>query len=270
MQTIKQYTNKYGNSLKNTMDNAVGNKYSEIKDWYEKVILEPVGNQIYSDDGESLELSITKQQSLSLQSAITDYTTENNSNIQTNISIKPITITLNGLLGENVVKAKNVNKAQKILQSKLNPIDNFINGYQTSKVQEYLNKAQDLQNKIDNIIDKVGVGIGYISNLLKDTSNLKQKEITRKIILLWGTRTLLNIQTDFITLTDMAIEDVKIEQTEESKDYISVSITFKQINYATVKTEKRQSKTAQNRQAISNNGKTQGKIKSQLSKIFSK
>lgn len=266
---MSENTNKYLKSYNDCLNN-VNNKYIDIKNEYEKIIISPKGQQIYTNDGASIELDLRKQEALKLQSSITDYTTENNNNLQTNISLKPIEIELSGLIARKVVKAENKNKAQKYLQEKLNPLDNFINQWETSKVQKFLNKAQELQNKVDSYIDKVGVGIGYLQNLTKSINDDIIKTKVYQLYILWKTRTLVNVSCGYFSMDNMAIQNIDFNCGEETTDNIEVNISFKKITFAKTIIQKRQGKTATQRTSKSNNGKTQGQLKSVAFKLVNK
>lgn len=255
-ETISNNVNKFRNSYKDILGN-VSNFYDDVKEQYEKLLIVPTGNQIYTVR-ESIELDIRKDENLKLTSKITDYTTENNKNLQSNISLAPIEITLTGIVGEKVYKKENKNKIQKFLEEKLIPLDNFTKSWNNVKLNEFLRKTQEIQNKVDKYINKVGDGIGYIKNIFNfNELGSRQKTIVSQLFSLWGTRTLVNLQTDFIVLENMAIQDIDISNTEISKDFINVSISFKQITYFQLEFKKK-GKTATSREKISKNGKTNG------------
>ena len=248
---------KIRSNIQATMDEFDAG-YGDLRDFYERLWLVPVGNQIYANNGDAIEFDIRKEETLKLSSNITEYTTEKNNYAMTNISLTAPTITLTGLIGEKVIKADRKNKVQKFLEERLAPLDNFGLGEYTEKTKEYLKKAQELQNKLDETIDKIGSAFSYAKNFAKTDRETKQMSISKLLMGLWETRQVLNVETDFIRLDNMVIQDLEIKNSELTKQQIEVSITLKRLQYFQVVVQKRQSKTASNRKASSKNGKTTG------------
>lgn len=254
--------------------------FDKINDIYSDFWLSPIGEQISDENGNSIRFSIKRTEALELKSYITNYTTESSlfkddryiDNLQTNISLQPITLTLTGYIGENVIEKPRVNKVNKVLQSKLNPLNNFINGYQTNKVQEYLNKMQELQEKVDSVINKVGSAIGYLQNLTNTNMSLYQKKVVSELYNLWASKTLVNANTDFCFYKNMAIESLSVRQEEQSSDFVSIDITLKQITVAQTIAKfygkRRGSECCRARIEEKNNGEKTGKKDMSKWKLF--
>lgn len=272
-------TQKLVSNTKDLLQRASIN-FDKINDIYSDFWLSPIGEQISDENGNSIRFSIKRTEALELKSNITNYTTESSlfkddryiDNLQTNISLQPIVLTLTGYIGENVIEKPRVNKVNKVLQSKLNPLNNFINGYQTNKVQEYLNKMQELQEKVDTVINKVGSAIGYLQNLTNTNMSLNQKKVVSELYNLWASKTLVNANTDFCFYKNMAIESLNIRQEEQSSDFITVDMTLKQITIAqTVAkfySKKRGSECCKARIEEKNNGEKTGKKDTSKWKLF--
>ena len=276
MDSIKNYTsslgntfNQYSNQAKNYVYNnkytqkakeitkSANRDFQELEETYKKIFIKSNKPQMGG-----LEFHIRKKEALKLQSSITDYVLENNSSVQNAITLKPIEITLTGVFGENVIKAPRTKNTTKFLQSKLNPIAMFSPDLSV-QAQQYLNKVNNTLEKVDDIIQKIGSGLDYLTNLTKNVEP-KQKKACLQLMTMWMSRQIITIQTDFIVLKNMVIQSVDFSQGEETTDKSECTISFKQLTFTDTIAVQSSAPVRQTMLDNINKGKTPGKTKSQL------
>lgn len=263
--TFNNYANQaknYVNSNKYVQDakqltKQVDKNFDEIEQVYKKIFIKPSKPQMGG-----LEFHLRKKEALKLQSSITDYVLENNSSVQNSITLKPIEITLTGVFGENVIKTPRPKNVTKFLQSKLNPLSDFIPQLSV-KAQQYLNKVNNSLEKVDNIVQKIGTGLDWLTNLTKNVEP-KQKKACLEIMTMWMSRQILTIQTDFIVLKNMVIQSVDFSQNEETTGKSECTISFKQLNFANTIITQSSAPVRQTMLDNTDKGKTPGSRVSQL------
>lgn len=264
---IKRNFNNAITSIKKSYDTVLSsdNKYLGFQEEYNKIF-------ITSQDGISgFTLDITKDEGIKLESDITDYVLENGKMVQSQTTLKPINITITGLVGENVYKAPKKIIGQKFLQSKINKSSgvNILNGLSIT-AQEYLNKTTNIINKIDNVVSQANNLYDYINNFTKQIKPNQKKAFT-ELFLLWVNKKLLTVKLPFFDLNNMIIKDVDFKQKGESNMVSEVSISLKQLTFAEIKTIKQRA-GINNIQASdkTNKGKTKGKSQAlKLTNYFS-
>lgn len=243
------------NRIKNKFSNAISgidNSYNDFKDVYDKLFID---TDIEGIGG--LQFDIRKEESLKLEASITDYVLENNVNIQSNITINPIELTFTGLFGENVIEKPKITKFSQFIQDKLNPLAMFNNDL-VQQAQEYIRKANEMVDKVNNIVDKVGGGIDYLKNLTSQTEN-KQEKACQILMMMWRTRQIVSIRSDFCKLDNMAISRINFSQGNETTGYSQATITLKQLTFANIKKKKKSANKREKQLQNVNKGKTQGK-----------
>lgn len=259
---MSEYLSKYNKTIKQTWEEA-SSQYDDVKEAWDKIYITPDKTDLGLDA--TFEFSIRKSESIRLQSTISDYVSEGNENIQSNITLQPLEFTITGSIGENVIKAPRLSKVSKVLQERLNPLALF-NANMTTQAQQYLNKFNDVLENIDNVIDKVGSAFDYVNNFTKNIE-LNQNKTFLMLMTLWKSRSLLTVKSDFYTANNMAIQSIDFTQGEETRDKSECSITLKQMTFTTIKT-KRVSGTMAKKLNDTKKGKTEGKDASILTRTI--
>ena len=68
------------------------------------------------------ELTIRKEEAITLQNSITVYYAEDNSSLQDNIALRPITFTIHGVVGEKYLDVKTATTYSERISSALGPV----------------------------------------------------------------------------------------------------------------------------------------------------
>ncbi len=215
---------------------------------------------------------VLEEDSISFQSQITDNYIENNTAVQDHIALNPVTITMRGYVGEvvftppmafwnnltgvlegQITKNDTATTATTKLApiaSLLPPVDNIT---QIAKnTAQYVESSFNRYKKIyDQLTDKK---INPITS--------RQEDSAKKLKSLWLNRTLVEVITPYGYYENMAIQSISLTQ-GNTMTQSELSVTLKQIKYATTKTTKPDTKVmawynAVQRTEEANHGKAQG------------
>lgn len=231
---------------------------------------------------------IVTEQSLSLQSQITDNWLEDNTPVNDHIANNPLTISLSGLSGELVyespldttfaayakvngfIQGKTSNSS--FLQNKLNiTTGNAINPY--LKTEKLLPLAS-LYPPVDNVTQLAKNVVSYAESSVKryvkifknlTNNTLKQtrlEKIYKSLALLRYSKEPLIVHTPYDTFTDMYIQSLILRQ--NNQNYITdVEISLKQLHFSNsqttvVNSQNRSSCNFVQRETVENHGLVQG------------
>ena len=236
---------------------------------------------------------------INFQSNITDNWVENNTAIQDHIAISPVTITMRGLIGEQVYSSKQAEDEYKSALMQANSVNargkaiaRFGDIYELkddgklTAISAYFPEVSNITQTAQNMWDRheasrkkaeriAGIFTGQANNNLavkmNDYSGLnsnltesKLKQICEEIKDYWINRKSFVAQTPFGTFDNMYIQSVSLHQGNEN--FIGdVSITLKQLRFAQTLTTKADEEVlakynAYARAQIENNGKAQGNV----------
>jgi len=215
-----------------------------------------VGYQPQNSDGSftqpALLFNYEGENTVSLESDITDHWTEINSSIQDQIALKPVVITTQGFIGElNNVPPNAVFATLQQIANKLTGVSAYAPGLSTSALIAYneavfaystaLNLANNAISAYSSISGAIGGGSGesFIigNNLTKEPAQTQQQQYFQLFFGYWTERTLFTVQTPWAVFENMAIKSLKAIQSAETRMITDFEVTFKQINYAQVVTE---------------------------------
>lgn len=223
-----------------------------------------------------LKLDIEGDLTLQENSEITDHYTEAGYPIQDNVVFNPIRYTLTGKIGETVIYAKNNEPSNfQQLTQKLTKFNSFIPTL-TGGMQQLQNTANQLATSQQSTADYAKAAIGASTNFYKTFKQLnpprtKQADAVNFIRSLKNSKSLINLETPWMLLSNLLIETLEFTQPAESKDYTDVTITLKEIRFAKVEYTKFDSSKYQGRSqnqasATTVVGKAGGTILSNLQK----
>lgn len=189
-----------------------------------KAFLKP--QAIAGISGEVFDLP--ESESLSLKASITDHYVEDNTAMQDHISIAPKTITLTGKIAELTMTKDALQKYAEQIITKLAAI-----GIMSAGMSE---SAQRLLAQYTRTTDAVKQAL----NQFKDASSIffdvsaknKQQQYYEKISGMFYSRLICTVETPWATLENMVIESVNFEQDESTKDWTSVTVSLKQVQFA--------------------------------------
>lgn len=221
-----------------------------------------VGYQPQNADGSfsqpALLFNYEGENTVTLESDITDHWVENNSSIQDQIALKPIIITTQGFIGElNNVPPDVVFQAFQVLQAaanKLTGVSAYTPGLSTTALLAYneavfaytsalslANSAISAYSSISGLLP-AGAGNGGESfiignNLTKEPAQTQQQQYFQLFFGYYTERTLFTVQTPWAVFENMAIKSLKAIQSADTRMITDFEVSFKQINYASVTTE---------------------------------
>ena len=196
----------------NTKNFFVDNLY----DW----IVEPRDSAITD-----IKLHIYGTETMSLTADITDNYVENNTAYQDHIALKPKVFTVSGEVGELTWYKKDKEEAfAGIVTQKLQPVVAFL-----PPVSKTVSSIQDKTLKILSVVDSLDNFANRIWNLLSgDDVNTEQKKIYKYLMLLWQSRTPININTPYGKVQNYVIQNLEFTQPDRTKDKTQVKISFKE------------------------------------------
>ncbi len=187
------------------------------------------------------------EQSVLLESDITDHYVENNSTIQDQIALRPETITTHGFIGELTDAPPNsVLAALQIAANSLQLVNGFVPQL-TQTAQESYNQALFAYNTAKNLVNAASsafssiagksgeavIGSGVLSNTALPNQG-KQQIYFQQFYQYYNTRTLFTVQTPWAVFQNMAIKTLRAIQDAETNTITDFEITFKSIRFATV------------------------------------
>lgn len=184
---------------------------------------------------------ISGDQTVNLDSEITDHTIEDNSQIQDHITLRSKKITLRGYVGELVYRdVFGFSGITSKLTGKLGTIAGLAPNA-TKGMDQYIGKIGALSNKGDYYYNLVSNKISGITSIWdffngKDqASQTNQQKAFQYFSKLRESKILVSVQTPFEYFNNMAIESIVALQREESGSVSDFSITLKQMTKAKVK-----------------------------------
>lgn len=218
---------------------------------------------------------------ITVQSEITDHYTEQNTFFNDQAAQKPQRITLRGFVGEIVANPDaGLLGALATLQGKLTTLDAILGKYTPGaiqKIQQGLNKATDVVNKIDNAISRAQNLVGlFIGSAPAPT---KQELAYQQLSALWANNTVFTLDTPFNYFRSVMIEHMTFVQDETTKQWSEVSVTVKEVRFtgtvvegpgmsAELAAQTQMGRSVYQSQSPVDKGKTQG-IASPFSGLFS-
>jgi hypothetical protein len=191
------------------------------------------------------------EQSVVLDSDITDHYIEDNTAIQDQIALKPVTITTQGFVSElnNVVPA--ILQPLQLIANTLTTVGAYAPGLSVTAVEDY-NEAFQLYQVAQNAKtagvsawSSVTGGQGTtvingqesaFSPLNRLSNQNKQQTAFQLFYGYWINRTLFTVQTPWAIFQNMAIKTLRPVQSADSNTYTTFECTFKQIRTASSST----------------------------------
>lgn len=182
------------------------------------------------------------EQTISLQSDITDHFIENNSAIQDQIALKPVTVTTHGYVGElNDVPPSKL-KLLKQIADKLIAVEAYTPQLTQAAIIAYNQAAQlyatgsNLLNNSVALWDSLN-GDSGTTTITGTTASISKNQNKQQIAFqmfygYWTDRRLFTIQTPWAIFKDMAIMSLRAVQGEETRVVTDFEVTFKQMRFA--------------------------------------
>lgn len=172
---------------------------------------------------------IPLEDSVQLEADITDNYVEDNTAIQDQVALKPIIVTVRGLVGELVLtqdQIDNVNAQPDAL-----PLNTDLEPEYTEIQQvEFAAVASSSAQKVTSQTDSQSLN-GYFEARSSITTG-KQTKAFAYFYQLWKGRQLMTVDTPWGFFTKMVIQSLRVAQDSTSKMASDFTLVFKQMNFA--------------------------------------
>jgi hypothetical protein len=175
------------------------------------------------------------ENTISLQSDITDHYIEDNTSIQDQISLKPEIITVRGYIGElNDITPAGFGGAAGLL-SKLTTVSAFVPGLSATATNIF-NKSTQIVATANKLVDSAVSAWNSLTGGSSDPVQNKQQIAYGQFYGYRQTRTLFTVQTPWALYQNCAIQSLLVTQDAESNVVSDFEISFKVLRFATTLT----------------------------------
>ena len=235
-----------------------GNNY--LNTLANKYIVKPrtaagIGGFVFDYEGED---------TVTLQSEITDHFLESNDAVQDHIAQKPVRVVLRGFVSELAQKPPaGVLGALSTIQNKLTAVPAYLGKYTPGAIQgiqRAITTAQATVNQINLGLAKVQNIVGFLPGAAPQKS--KQQKAYAQLEALYLSRQVFTVQTPYRYFDSMVIESISFIQPEETQSWSDISVTLKQMRFVQTTTVANTAafggRAALQKQPQSTQGKTQG------------
>lgn len=188
------------------------------------------------------------EQSVTLESDITDHYIEDNTAVQDQIALKPETVVVHGFIGELNNVAPLGLQTLKAAADKLTAISAYTPALSTTALIAYntafqlyqvganaINAAVSSWNALsggggENVIGSLGLDGSFDATSGKVSNNqTKQQTAFQQFYGYWRTRTLFTVQTPWAVFQNMAIKSLRAVQDAETNTITDFEVTFKMV-----------------------------------------
>lgn len=172
------------------------------------------------------------ENSISLESDITDHFVEDNTALQDQIALKPTIVGVTGYIGElnNVLPPEL--QALKTIADSLTLIQAYVPSITASALIAYNTAFQAYQVAASLTNSAVAAWEDLTKAPANDRTTSKQQVAYQRFFGYWQNRTLFTIQTPWAVFKDMAIMRLRAVQDEDTRVISSFEISFKELRFA--------------------------------------
>lgn len=169
------------------------------------------------------------EQSLVIESDITDHFIEDNTAIQDHIALKPEIVNVHGFIGElNDVVPKSL-ASLKAAANKLTAVSAFIPSLSITAINAF-NQAVQAYAVVQNVAAAATSAFNQLSGTSSKTQT-KQQIMLQQFYGYWATRTLFTVQTPWGVFTDMAIKSIRAIQDGDTRMISDFEVSFKKMRF---------------------------------------
>jgi hypothetical protein len=183
------------------------------------------------------------EQSVTIESDITDHFVENNTAIQDQIALRPEIVTTHGFIGELTNIAPPALAAVKAIADKLVVVGAFTPVLSATALLAYAQAFQAYQVAINardaavsafSSLTNTGNGQSVVGSngLVTQPNQNKQQIAFQQFYGYWRNRTLFTVQTPWAVFLNMAIRSLRAIQGEDTRVITDFEISFKMIRTA--------------------------------------
>jgi len=185
------------------------------------------------------------EQTVTIESDITDHYVEDNTAVQDQIALKPVVITSQGFIAElNDIPPNSAFVAAQTIANKLQSVSGYLPSISVTALIAYneavfaYNNAVSLANSVGSLVSAVGnIASGSTGQTVLNGSGTttfqpnqnQQQTAFQTFYSYWVNRVLFDVQTPYAVFTNMAIKSVRAIQGEDTRVISTFEVTFKQI-----------------------------------------
>lgn len=169
------------------------------------------------------------ENTVTLQSDITDHYVEDNTSVQDQISLRPETVTTQGYIGELNDIVPPILAPLKFLADKLTTIGSYTPALSTTALLAY-NNAKLIYDTARLALTSAVATWNTITN--SPQAQTKQQQAFSQFYGYWKTQTLFTVQTPWAIFDNMAIQTLRAIQNPETKEISDFEVTFKKMRFA--------------------------------------
>lgn len=181
-----------------------------------------------------------KNENIKLDSDITDYYIEDNTSRQDNISIKPVTFTLTGLVAEKSMESTEGTLAEMSgfsnLTNSLGGVTSLLPPIPLNVLTNIVVQAQARLQQFESQVLGALSGLNKLKNLITGEKEEKtptaQETAFQFFYSAWQARTLFRVETPYSVFKNCAITNISFKQPENTVSYSELSISFKVMRFA--------------------------------------
>lgn len=182
------------------------------------------------------ELTIRGDETIKLENSITDYYAEDNSSLQDNIALKPITFTINGIVGEKYQDVRASASVAETITNKLSPVL----AYLPDVTSFILQQATVIEQTLEAINIAIEESYDFVNSLIgtNENQNLSLSNQEQAFLFFYSaykSRELMEVSLPYCTLNNCAITSVELTQPATTRMLSNIQISFKQMNFASTK-----------------------------------
>ena len=199
-----------------------------------QAIVSPAGQEGIS----GFVFDIPKEESIDLQSDITEHYVESGSFINDHVVQKPVQITLTGLIGELVFRGPKPGTLSAQLagiQNKLSAVSGYLAPLAPQAAQtasKIISGAQYAANQLSAIAQQAKNLVSYFNG--DSLASTLQQDAFRKLNAMWKGKQVLTVQTPWSFYEQMMIESMAVRQEEGSTEVSDFSIMLKEVRFTDV------------------------------------
>lgn len=224
-------------NLSKTTPDSASLKFNEIYAGISSYVVSPIINLGLA----GFEFSIKKDITVNLSAKITDHYVDNNTTIQQNIALEPITIILSGYVGEKEFKTKEKSVIQQVTEV-VSTVNSFL-PLVSKGVQQAKNIFDSAKKNKGSFLDLAKGNINSAVDIYSvfKTANIPQTNQSKAynfFYSLYQAKQLVSLETPYRFFSQMAIQSIVAIQGEDTESISDFAITLKEVRTAQVSTTK--------------------------------
>lgn len=223
------------------------------------------------------KFQVPQTELIKLESDITDYYTDVNSNIQDHIVRKPITVTVTGLVGEYFYSVNEIEDMLASVVPTFRLLQQFVPQLTAAAKQGMIKKynARSVENLSNNtatnnaVASDSGYQFNFINldlfNLFQNLYKLKSAQTRAYFFFeaLWRSQALFTVETSWKKFDNMAVQSITPRR-DNNADITEFQATFKQINFTQTMSESAEAVAGRMKEQtaeVTSKGETKGEYK---------